>query len=298
MLSGAVARAEWTRTDKSLAWGLGDSAIWRFSFDPALGKTFFHPVSLDGVSSLTSFRPKDHPWHYGLWFSWKYINGANYWEEEQATGRAEGSTRWTTPRIETQPDGGAIIRYDVTYTHPSGRVDLREQREIVVSAPGANGNYTIDWKARFTAGDAGAVLDRTPMPGEPKGQVNGGYGGLALRLAGAPATVSYVTSDAAVTSFVSERARPSAVALGCNVVEDGQGVGNIAILSDPSNAGEKAPWYIVNGADMHFVCAAILAPKPRTLPAGSEMALRYRIIVAPWEWTPERLQGAVAGWKK
>ena len=64
--------------------------MWQLSFDPAKGKPFFHPVSVNGGTSLTNFRPEDHPWHYGLWFSWKLINGANYWEENRETGRAQG----------------------------------------------------------------------------------------------------------------------------------------------------------------------------------------------------------------
>lgn len=293
----AALRAEWRRTDTSLAWCTGAEPIWQFSFDPAKGKTFFHPLSLESGTSLTDFQPKDHPWHYGLWFSWKYINGANYWEEDRTTGRAEGQTTWSAPQIVTRPDGGATIRYDVAYTHPSGRVDLREIRELALSAPNAYGGYTIDWRSRFTAGDAGAELARTPMPTEPKGQVNGGYGGLGLRLASAPASITYVTADAAVQEFASERARPASPALACNISNGGVPVGSIAIFSDPTNVGEKAPWYIVNG-EMRFVCAAVLAPKVRTLPAGSGWTLRYRIVVGPFAWTPERLADAFAGWRQ
>jgi hypothetical protein len=271
--------------------------VWQFSFDPAKGKTFFHPVSVVGGASLTAFQPRDHPWHYGLWFSWKYINGANYWEEDRTTGRAEGRTTWTTPQIVTEPDGATTIRYEVTYTHPSGRVDLKESRELMVSAPNDNGGYTIDWRSRFTAGDAGAVLARTPMPGEPNGQINGGYAGLGLRLASAPARVDFVTANGPVTDFQSERVRPAAPALACNVTEAGQVIGSIALLSDAANVGASAPWYIVNG-EMRFVCAAVLAPKIRTLPAGSNWTLRYRIVIGPRAWNPQRLSAAYAAWRE
>jgi hypothetical protein len=138
-------------------------------------------------------------WHYGLWFSWKYINHGNYWEEDRSTGRAEGATRWSKPKIKTQDDGGATIQLKLTYTNPSNRVDMVESSELKISALKSDGSYTIGWRAEFTAGTAGAILDCTPMPGETAGKVNGGYAGLGSRMASAPLTMSVVCSTGLVT---------------------------------------------------------------------------------------------------
>ena len=92
-----TALGEWQGDDKSLAWVSGTNAFWRCTFDPGKGKPFFHPLAPGGNTPLTNFRPADHPWHYALWFSWKYIghpNDArhvNYWEENSA-GDAQGKT--------------------------------------------------------------------------------------------------------------------------------------------------------------------------------------------------------------
>lgn len=282
-----TAHAEWQRTDTSLAWTANGQVVWRFSFDPQKGKPFFDPVASHGVT-FTNFKPEDHPWHYGLWFSWKYINHANYWEENRATGRAEGATRWSPPEIETQPDGSARIKLTVRYAHPSGRVDLTEHRELNLTAPGTDGSYTLDWRANFTAGEEGAVLDRTPMPGEPKGAVNGGYGGLGLRMAGPPLTFSVLCSTGAVTQFVHERARPFASALACNFARDQQDLGGLAIFNDPANPGGNA-WYVVNSKQMRFTCPAVLAPKVITLKPHAELKLHYRIAVRPKAWTVDEL---------
>jgi hypothetical protein len=94
-----VARAEWVRDSVSVSWKSNGATLWRFSFDPASGKPFFNPIALRGNPSFTNFKPEDHPWHYGLWFSWKYINHVNYWEEDRTSGHAAGSTRWSTPVI-------------------------------------------------------------------------------------------------------------------------------------------------------------------------------------------------------
>lgn len=281
--------AEWQREEASLAWCDGTNAVWRFSFDPKKGKTFFDPVAVRGTT-LTNFKPEDHPWHYGLWFSWKYINKANYWEEDRKTGKAEGLTSWAPPAAETKPDGSAVIKLSVTYTHPSGRVDMTESRTLKVSAPAADGSYTIDWQADFTAGKDGAMLDRTPMPGEPDGKINGGYAGLGLRMAAPPLTFSAVCSTGVVERFVGERARPFAPAVAFNFGADGRDVGGIALFSDPANVGGNAPWYVVNAKEMRFACAAILAPKVLTLKPGEKMKLHYRIAVQPAAWTVDTLQ--------
>jgi hypothetical protein len=293
-----AARAEWQRGETTLAWLDEGRAVWAFSFDPQQGKPFFHPVGVAGAPSLTKARPADHVWHYGLWFSWKYINEVNYWEENRQSGKSAGATRWTPPKLETSTDGGATIRLAVSYLHPSGRVDLTEARELRISAPAADGSYTIDWRADFTAGKEGALLDRTPMPGEPKGAVNGGYAGLGLRLAEAPLKLAFVTTAGAVTDFQRDRARPSAPAIACNFTDGETPAGAIALLSDPANAGEAAPWYLINSAQMRFACAAILAPKPRQLEPGGRFELYYRIAVRRAAWTPEHLQALYTEWRK
>jgi hypothetical protein len=272
--------------------------LWQFSFDPKKGKTFFHPVTAGNGVSLTNFKPSDHPWHYGLWFSWKYINHVNYWEEDRTTGKAEGATRWTTPKIKTQKDGSATIQFNVNYINPSNQVDMMESRELKISAPKSDGSYTIDWSAKFTAGKNGAILDRTPLLGEPNGVVYGGYGGIGLRMASSPLTMSVVCSTGLVTHFESDRARPNATSVGCNFSDGSNFVGGIAIFSDPKNIAENAPWYVINSAQMRFVCPAILSPKALTLAPNGKMNLNYRISIQPQAWTVDSLQMDYAQWQK
>jgi len=175
-----------------------------------------------------------------------------------------------------------------------------ENREIIVSAPAADGSYTIDWKARFMAGPDGALLDRTPMPGEPKGAVNGGYAGFSIRMAGAPLALSYLSTEKVITEWPGSRSRPSVPAVASNFSEGGKDVGAVAILSDPKNAGlgENAPWYLINQGDMHFMCAAILAPKPKQMAPGEQMELNYRVALRPAAFTPESLKVVHAEWMK
>jgi hypothetical protein len=294
---------EWQRDDKSLAWMSGTNVFWRFNFDPSKGKPFFHPVAPGGNTPLTNFRPVDHPWHYALWFSWKYIystndtNHVNYWEEDSA-GNAQGKTRWDPPTIETQPDGRAAIRMRLRYVNPSGETVMTEARDLEVSAPAADGRFSIDWSARFTVGDKDLVLDRTAMPGEQGGQVNGGYAGLSARMIPLPVTMSVVTTAGPVERFASNRARPNAAAVGCNFSDGARDVGGLAFFSDPANTGGDAPWYIIDSRQMPFICEALLAPKPRSVSAHSEFGLRYRISVSPKAWTQPELEAGQKEWMK
>jgi Methane oxygenase PmoA len=295
-LTPGVARAEWVRDSVSVSWKSNGATLWRFSFDPASGKPFFNPIALRGNASFTNFKPEDHPWHYGLWFSWKYINHVNYWEEDRTSGHAAGSTRWSTPVIATRPNGSATISMNVTYSRATGEVDMTESRVLTISAPKADDSFTIDWDMQFTAGKDGAALDRTPMPGEPNGAVNGGYAGLSVRLA--PLTMSVVSTEGAVTDFPGSRARPNAAAVAGNFTDGDKQIGGIAILSDPANMGAKAPWYIINQErdKFRFICAAVLAPAVRTLAAGEHWNLRYRVAVQSTPWTQDALVNAMAGW--
>jgi len=304
VLCQCTARADWLRDDTSIAWRAGTNVVWQFNFDPRKGKPFFHPLTVGGGPSLTNFKPKDHPWHYGLWFSWKYINHTNstnhvnYWEEDRTTGHAQGRTLWTRPVIQTTPHGGATIRLDLSYVNPSNHVDMTERREIVISAPAADGAYAINWKAHFVVGDEAVVLDRTPMPGEPGGQTNGGYAGLGFRMAALPLSVSMLSTAGPVTNWVSDRARPAAPAVAFNFTQGAKVAGGLAILSDKANAGENAPWYLINEPKrpFRFACAAILAPRPLELPAGGQMDLNYCISLQPQAWTVESLRAEEANW--
>ncbi len=310
-LLSTTARADWQRSDTALAWKSGDTIVWQFNFDAATaGKSFFHPLSAVGGAVVTERGPIDHPWHYGLWFSWKYINGINYWEEDRTSGLPAGKTAWTAPVIVTQPDGSANIKMALTYiNHNVPRVDMVESREIAVSAPDANGSYTIDWKARFIAGPEGALLDRTPMPGEPKGANNGGYAGMAIRMA--PFQPAYVSTDGPVTKFnydgtpqqtrPGDRARPNVFAMGLNFNPEGQAPGSIAFLSDAKNTdGKLATWYLINtprqNPPFFFADQTILGPKPIQLAAGEKMDLRYRFILSRTAWTADLLKAALAAW--
>jgi hypothetical protein len=279
----------WQRGSDSLALQAGKETIWQFNFATNQGKPFFHPLRVTGGHSLTALKPSDHPWHYGLWFSWKYINGVNYWEEDKKTGRAQGLTIWDKPEISTHPDGSAQIKMTLRYLSVSNAVLMTEQRLIEISATQADGGVTIDWKGQFTVNDQPLLLDRTHMPGEPNGAVNGGYAGFSLRAAQSPAQCQFVTIEGPVEKFESDRARPNSTAAACNITQNGRTDG-VAILSYSSNLGGDSPWYIINSAAMHWFSPALLAPAPKNLKPHQHFTWQFRVMTTASAWTPEQLR--------
>lgn len=296
--TASIAFANIVKTDTSVGYERDGEMVWQFSYSREEGKPFFHPLRVPGGPVLTELKPADHAWHYGLWFSWKHINEVNYWEQNVKTGKAQGETRWSEPSFEELADGGIIIRMRIDYVHPSGRVDLAEYRDMVISAVGRNGKYTIDWTSHFTAGPEGAYLDRTPLPGEPGGKLWGGYGGLSARLANGNDPVEFVSIDDPLEDFVDNRMRPRTQAIGVSVFPNQRHAGSIAVLADPRNVTGDHPWYLINGQPGRFFCAAVMVPGPIQLEAGEVWELSYRLVIRPRHWDEEDLETEMFRWLK
>lgn len=287
--SAPVAPAlEWERHPDSLALRRDGQIVWRFNFGTNETKPSFHPLALAAGPTLSCYRPQDHPWHRGLWFSWKYINKVNYWEEDRKTGLAEGKTEWRPPLLETRPDFSARLVLELDYHPTNSPVVLTEHRIITVGPPDQSGGYHLDWDMTFRAVGENVVLDRAPPVDEKGNNVAGGYAGLGIRVAEDLAEAQAVTRDGPV-AFENNRFRGRAPALDFSGVIDHRTVG-IAILDNIANLNSPTPWYVLNNPPIYYISPAIITYQPATLPAGTTLALRYRVVVHPGRWTREQLQ--------
>ena len=165
--------------------------LWNFEIDTPEGRPFFHPLNLPSGATVTDLRPKDHVWHLGYWFSWKFINGVNYWEPADAKRKGvepEGRTRVVKKSIER--DGlDCVVKLNLEYGPRTAKTPvLVEERTVEIDPPDPNGGYTINIRHRFTARED-VTLDRTPPHGSTEsGKWGGGYAGATLRLAPSAAT--------------------------------------------------------------------------------------------------------------
>jgi hypothetical protein len=266
--------------------------------------------------------PADHPWHHALWFTIKFVNDENFWEEYGDFGtlrttavESDGDT--TTARLDWIAPDGASVR-------------LHETRTLTVASIDAD-TYAIDWSEHLEVG-APTTLDRTPFT------TWGGYGGLTLR--GAPDwTDTVITLDDGVARerTLGERSRWLAVE-GTARARDGGANGRaemtepersggeprrseppssgsdggasgaaemtagVTILDHPSNPRAPTPWYASNRADTYgegwanFVNAALLWDESLTVEPGAPLRLRYRVLVHDGVWTPDRIEREYAAW--
>ena len=53
------------------------------------------------------------------------------------------------------------------------------------------------------------------------------------------------------------------------------------------------PWYAIRSGNMTFFTPAVLCYEPRRLARGDGFTLRYRVIVHPGRWDPERLRAEI-----
>jgi hypothetical protein len=271
---------EWRQTESSLALLNRGRVVWQLNFDKKESKPYFHPVCLTDGTELTWHRPPDHPWHYGLWFCWKYINGLNYWEEDRRTGLSEGRTAIRHVDVKPHSDYSADIALELSYHPPGAPAVLMEDRRIMVSTPDDHGAYRINWAGRFTAGDADVLLDRTPIPGEKDGQSWGGYAGLSVRLA--KSITDWQTVDSEGRKDLAIHGQKARWIDFSGRFAEGRAAG-IAIFDHPDNLRHPSPGFVIMDPKPPFgyFSPALLFNEPYTLPAGKSLTLRYCVLIHP-----------------
>src|SRR5262249_34917256 len=83
---------------------LGAMTRWTYNADHRK-RPNIHPLEAPSGAVLTCDAPADHPWHHGLWFTIKFVNEENFWEEMPPYGvlrHVDASTvHWIRPDRET-----------------------------------------------------------------------------------------------------------------------------------------------------------------------------------------------------
>jgi hypothetical protein len=284
----------WKKGLDSVALIKDGQVVWQFNHGSSQTKPNFHPLALPNGPVLTWDRPADHVWHRALWFSWKFINGINYWEEDPKTGQAAGKTEWQAKSVVTSADFSSLLVLELAY-HPPGKPPvLTEQRSIRISAPDDKGEYHLDWDMTFIAGPEEVLLDRTPLPNEKDGKPYGGYAGLSVRFAKEMESPIACGLDGLIT-FQEGRYRGRSGAMDYSGLFAGR-EGGIAMVDHLRNLNAPSPWYIINDNQMRYFSPALLCYQPCKLGASEHLTLRYRVIVHPGRWNGEHLRSQLNWW--
>ena len=280
----------WTKSDTTVCLKRGNQIIWQFNYNNRYGRPYFHPVSA-GRSNLTCADPPDHPWHLGLWFCWKYINGNNYWEylpdfsTAEKGFKSEGVTEIKNILVNHNEDYSTEISMDISYHPLEGTEVLSEKSRINISSIFPDQSYYIDYENVYTAVTDTVILDRTPVQTEPGGRTWGAYAGLSVRFSQNMHSPFLLASD-----DTTEYKKNSWVYMGFNTLT-GKKAGT-CIMQDPELTTPETSWYIIRTREIPFFyySPGVIYDGKKILRKGDKLHLRYRSWIIPGTVTNEDLQ--------
>lgn len=249
-----------------------------YRFEPALPKACLHPLTTPTGRTITGFQPSDHIWHRGLWFTWKYVNGDNFWEEHPGESGHQQLAR--EPRHTVDDDGTAHVLTEVRWIAPDGSVVIDEQRDVGVRFEAER--VVVDWCTRMVP-RIDVRLDRTPFT------THGGYAGLGFRAARELHGVRFLTPEGEVETLTGE-SHPWAALDGH--LDGGRDIfAGLAFIDHPQNPRFPTPFYgksVKHG--FTYLNPTFLFHEPMDVAAGEPLDLQYRVLVADGQWTAEHLE--------
>ena len=249
--------------------------LWQLNHPKTGANPWFHPLATPSGVEITRNRPWDHPWHRGLWFSWKYINDVNFWNEDPRTGEPAGRVALEFTGATTTPGGGTTADLRLTWSDPAGN-DLLCERRCVTVGRVESGCYRICWDSDFTA-VADVALTRTPRLDEPGGYAHGGYAGLCLRVVPSLARPEYLGDGVRRGRDLHGRRSPWLLLASPSA--------EVAIMQHPGNRDAPSPWHIFARDYGPAQAGMAINPAPLfdggwQLTAGDRLRFRYAIVVA------------------
>ena len=273
----------WRQTETSIALLNDNRVVWRHVHDRKIGKPYMRIALLDGTELTRpwpipkGYSRSDHVWHRALWWSWKAIDGVNYWEKNQQ------GTDPVKVKVTTNKDGSARILMTISYHLPDKPPVAAEERLIEVGPPDATGSYLIKWQATFTpAGKKDVVFNRNS------------YGGFAIRMAaefcGDPKAGKPGWTFIRGEEPKAGKGRSRWMAY-CGVAQNGKPAG-IAIFDHPGNPRHPALWQ--TRSQYPYLNPSFTCKEDYTLSPGESLRLKYGVLVHDGKATPETLERA---WK-
>lgn len=265
---------------QAVSMSVNGKTCWTYVPESKEGKPYFHPLAIPGTDDVfTSFRPPDHNWHLGFWFSWKLINGVNFWEPS-----TNGATRVITQTVTPADDKTLAIEATIAYL-AGGKEIVREKRTVRVTTQ-PNGNYSFDWDSTFTAQDTEAVFSTTPVKKDKENTrwATGGYAGLMLRFADSPGfsyTFANAGGQADVLTCGEKCERMEVVA----TAQASGAKAKITVRDNPENPRHPTPWFARHsltdhkGRGYYLVGPSMIFYEPLTLAAHASARFRYTVSV-------------------
>lgn len=255
---------------------------------------FLHPIwTVSGRGPLSNFAPFDHRWHRGVWWSWKYLDGLNFWEDNGDEGFGESV-------VTAHELNGESLRQSLEL-RPVGQttVLLHEIRMLTPrKVEGWLTAWALDWHLEWRSTRT-IEATVTPFP-EP---IWGGYAGLNFRPARVLGWNERVLTSNGETDPAQAHGQTAQWAAYAGALDGdpqlgdwADATGGAAFLIHPQNARFPSPIYLASsGADNRgfgFLSAAPLMLQPFRFLPGESLQLAFRAVF--FEGAPDalRLQSA------
>ena len=275
----------WEEAGTSVGLLNNGQTVWRHVHNGGIGKPFMRVGLLDGTELTRpcpipdGYAKADHTWHRALWWSFKAIDGVNYWEENQK------GTEPVEVKETLRQDGSARIEMSIEYRLPDQPPVVHENRVISVDKPDATGSYLIDWQATFRpAGEKDVVFNRNS------------YGGFAIRMAaefcgdtpGGPAAWTFIRS----TEPDGPKSRTARWMAYHGTAQNGEPAA-IAIFAHPDNPRYPALWQ--TRTQYPYLNPSFTCNEDYTLAAGKSLTLRYGVLIHQGTVDLEKIEAAWTG---
>lgn len=242
---------------------------------PSAPKPYFHPIRTPDGIEMTVDSPIDHPWHRGLWFAWKYVNGVNYWEERDEVIGQQLATAPPPILVDEENTDWILWSHTLEWKDWLGgkeNVRLVEDRSYTCQLL-PDGAMLLDQDSTFVPTEE-VILDRTPFT------TWGGYGGLFLRMTQALQKQSIVFDDGTETQKpIGEYHQWGGIHGQLDTGRDRFAA--FVFMPSPRNFRHPEPFYGDAKPFYNFFGPAPLFHGPLRLAAGEEMRYSMRLAILP-----------------
>ncbi|MCS7033919.1 MAG: PmoA family protein [Phycisphaerae bacterium] len=245
-----------------------------YQHQPGLPKPAIHPLRTPSGLVISGFEMSDHIWHRGLWFTFKFLNGDNFWEEGPDTGAQE---TLGIPRATIVSGQQIRVEQQLHWKNKRGHPVIRERRVLNFIRHGGT-IWQIDWSTDLQASEK-LLIDRTPYT------TWGGYGGLAFRASRELHEACFLLPDGTQVEKLAGERHPWTIMQG-RLDGGAARFVSIGFVDHPRNYRAPTPWYNKSGGGFSFVNAAIVFHEPISLEAQERLSLRYAVFVRDGLWQP------------
>jgi hypothetical protein len=247
-------------------------------------RPYIHPLRTLKGRMLSAIKPEKHPWHLGLFFSWKYVDGVNFWEF-----RNKGAVRVDDLEYEAAPFSILLTSRQTWVTMADERKLLDELLTLRVHGVDPESSlYFIDFEHLFRAKEKDILLDRTEMTDMKPW---GGYAGLSFRpSANLDHQVRILNSNGSRDRQTNGEPARWVHLQGFCEREPEEAVG-LAILDHQDNPRFPSPFFTMDASmEFPFLSASFIFHEPYLLRRGEDLTLRYRVIVHDGQLNEDQLE--------